>query len=89
MIVKKYWIKKIKNSKVVAEKQKESEAISNNILERMEVSVVYIDSQCSEEDEENLMFSTPIFDIFDEVNKIKGNGNWLFRSLSWCFWVRR
>ena len=40
----------------------------------MEVSEVYTDSQCSEEDEENLVFSTSIFDIFDEV-KIKGDGN--------------
>ena len=54
----------------------------------MEVSEVYIDSQCSEEDEENFVFSTTIFDTFDEV-KIKGDGDWLFRSLSWCFWVRR
>ena len=61
--------------------KRESEAINNNILERMEVSEVYTDFQCSEEDEENLVFSTSIFDIFDEV-KIKGDGNWLFRSLS-------
>ena len=47
----------------------------------MEVSEVYTDSQCSEEDEENCVLSTSIFDIFDEV-KIKGDGNWLFRSLS-------
>ena len=47
----------------------------------MKVSEVYTDSQCSEEDEENLVFSTSIFGFFDEV-KIKGDGNWLFRSLS-------
>ena len=47
----------------------------------MEVSEVYTDSQCSEEDEENLVYSTLIFGFFDEV-KIKGDGNWLFRSLS-------
>ena len=47
----------------------------------MEVSEVYTNSQCTEEDEENFVFSTTIFEIFDEV-KIKGNGNWLFRSLS-------
>ena len=29
----------------------------------MKVSEVYTDSQCSEEDEENLVFSTSIFDI--------------------------
>ena len=32
-------------------------------------------------DEEDLVFSTSIFDSFDEV-KIKRDGNWLFRSLS-------
>ena len=56
---------KIKN--VDAENQRESEAISNNILERMEVSEVYTDSQCSDEDEEIFVFSTSIFDIFDEL----------------------
>ena len=66
---------KIKNSKVDTENQRESEAICNNILEGMEVSEVYSDSQFSEEDEENLEFSTSIFDIFDEV-RIKGDGNW-------------
>ena len=30
----------------------------------MEVSEVYTDSQCSEEDKENLVLSTLIFDIF-------------------------
>ena len=75
--------KKIKNSKVDAENPRESEAISNNILERMKVREVYTDSQCSEEDEENFVLSTSIFDIFDEV-KIKGEGNWLLRSLSHC-----
>ena len=78
MIVKKR-LKKIKN--VDAKNQWESVAISNNILERMEVSDVDTNSQCSEEDEENFVFSTTIFDIFDEV-KIKGDDNWLFRSLS-------
>ena len=38
------------------ENQRESEAIRNNILERMEVSEIYTDFQCSEEDEENLGF---------------------------------
>ena len=33
----------------------------------MEVSYVYTDSQCSEEDEENLESSTSKFKIFDEV----------------------
>ena len=80
--------KKIKNSKLDAENQRESEAINYNILERMEVSEVYTDSQYSEEDEENLVFSTSIFDIFDIV-RIKGDGNWLFRSLPWRFWVRK
>ena len=82
MIVKKRFKQKIKN--VDAENQRESEAISGNIYERMEVSEVYIDSQCSEEDEENFVFSTTIFDIFDEV-KIKGDENWLFKSLSCAF----
>ena len=36
--------------------------------------LIYTYSQFSEEDEENLVFSTSIFDIFDEVN-IKGDGN--------------
>ena len=36
--------KNIKNSQVDAEKQRESEAINNNIIERMEVSEVYTDS---------------------------------------------
>ena len=72
MIVKKRLKQKIKN--VDAENQRESEAISNNIYERMEVSEVYTDSQCSEEDEENFVFSTTIFEFFDEV-KIKGDGN--------------
>ena len=37
----------------------------------MDVSKIYTDSQCSEEDEESLEFSTLIFDIFDEV-RIQG-----------------
>ena len=40
----------------------------------MEVSEVYTFSQCSEKDDENLVFSTSVFDIFGEV-KIKGDGN--------------
>ena len=47
----------------------------------MEISEVYTDSQCSEENEENLVFNTSLFYIFDEV-KIKEDGNWLFRELS-------
>ena len=47
----------------------------------MEVSKVYTDSQCSEEDEENFVFSKSIFDISDKV-RIQGHSNWLFRSLS-------
>ena len=66
--------KNIKYTQVDAENQIESEAISNNILERMEVLEVYTNSQCSEEDEENLVFSTSIFDIFNEV-KIKEDDN--------------
>ena len=34
----------------------------------MEVSEVYTDSQCSEEDEKNLEFNASIFDILDEVS---------------------
>ena len=69
-------------------KERESEAISNGILERMEVRKVYTDSRCSEEDEENLVFGTSIFDIFDEV-KIKGVAIDCLDHSSWCFWVRR
>ena len=60
-------------------KQREPEAIINNILERMKVSWVCTDSQSSEENEENLELSRSIFEIFDEV-RIQRNGNWLFRS---------
>ena len=41
---------KIKNSKVDAKSQRESETISNNILFWMEVSEIYTDSRCSKED---------------------------------------
>ena len=67
----------IKNSKVDARNQRESEVINNNIFERMEISEVYTDSQCSK----NVEFSISIFDIFNEV-RIKGDDSWLFRLLS-------
>ena len=66
--------KNIRNYQVGKEYQRESEEISNNILERMEVSEIYIDNQSSEDDEENLEFNTSIFDILDEVS-IQGYDN--------------
>ena len=56
--------KNIKNSQVDIENQREYEAISNNIYERMEVSEVFTDSWCSEE---RLEINASIFDIFGEI----------------------
>ena len=66
------------------QKNKKSIKQNNNILERIEVSEVYTDSQFSEMDKEDLELNSSIFFIFDEV-RIQGDGNRLFRSLSWCF----
>ena len=62
MIVKKRLKAKIqKNFQVDVEKQRESEVISNNILERMEISKVYTDPKCYEE---KFDYNTSIFNIF-------------------------